>query len=400
LQPLREEILPIRCAQDVVVVEAAGREFILVGTAHVAQESVALVSEVIRAEQPDGVCIELDPRRYETLVAQQQFEALDLREVIRRRQLATLLVNLVLVAYQRRLGGKLGVLPGAEFLEAARVAEECGIPIELCDRDVRTTLRRAWAATPFFKKLWLLSSVLATLFERLEVSEEALRELRRRDVVTGLLREIGESFPYLKKALIDERDAYLAEKIRRTPGRKLVAVVGAGHVEGIRRNLMEGREIALEPLETLPPESRLWRAASWGIPLLIVGSLLAIAVLKGPQVAGENLLFWVLINGIPSAIGAVIAWAHPATIVISFASAPWTSLTPLIGVGTVAAFLEAYLRPPLVREFSSVFSDITTLRGWWRSRLLRVLLVFLLTSVGGVAGAWIGGAKIIASLFR
>lgn len=371
----------------------------LVGTAHISQESADLVREVIERESPDCVCVELDERRYEALSQPQSFEALDLKQVIRSQQLATLMLNLMLASYQKQLGLKLGVQPGSELLAAARTAEERGINVALCDRDVRVTLRRAWRSLSWLKKFTLLSSLLAGLFEKTELSEDDLRELRQQDVMSKLMQELGEAFPGLKTVLIDERDAFLATRIAQAPGRRVVAVVGAGHVEGIRQALREDRPVDLATLETVPPVSPAWKWVGWGIPALIVGSLVAIGLRHGAAAAGENLVFWILANGIPCAVGAVAALAHPVTIATAFVAAPITSLTPVIGAGYVTAFVQAYLKPPLVSEFREVSHDIASLRRWWSNRLIRIFLVFLFTTLGSLLGTWVGGAEIVSNLF-
>jgi pheromone shutdown-related protein TraB len=383
---------------DVRILRVDGREFVLVGTAHISRESVELVRHVIEQERPDCVCVELDERRHEALSQERSFETKDLREIIRQKQLSTLLINLVLASYQKRLGMKLGVTPGSELLEACRVAEDLGIPISLCDRDVRITLRRAWHALGLWQKLNLLTGVLASAFDAPEISEEELARIRQQDVLSELMNELGEAMPALKHALIDERDAYLAEKIRLTDGQKLVAVVGAGHVEGMARAIEERSAVNLDEIEEIPPVSQAWRWVGWGIPAIILGSILYIGYSQGFTAAGENALYWFLANAIPSGIGGVIALAHPATIAAAFFAAPFTSLTPVIGAGYVAAFVQTWMTPPRVEEFKSVGDDIATLSGWWRNRLLKILLAFLLTTAGSVVGTWVGGIEIVKNL--
>jgi len=384
---------------DVAVVTVDDRDFVLVGTAHISRESADLVRQVIEAERPDCVCIELDRQRYEALSHKHRFESLDLKEVIRNRQLSTLLINLILAAYQKQLGATLGVMPGTELLEAARVAEEQGVPIALCDREVRVTLRRAWGALSLWRKLELFTSLLGALFERPELSEDDLRALRQQDVVSKLMEELGEQFPALKSVLIDERDGYLARKIQTAAGRRVVAVVGAGHVGGIRRALLEKRDVDLAALDVVPPTSPVWKWLGWGIPALILAAIALIGWQKGPAAAGDNALFWVLVHGVPSLLGAAIALAHPITAIVAFVVAPFTSLTPVIGAGYVAAFAQVFLRPPRVHEFQSVSDDIRVPRRWWSNRLLRIFLVFLLVSLGSAFGTIVGGAKIFSSLF-
>jgi pheromone shutdown-related protein TraB len=386
--------------EDVQVLTVDGREIFLVGTAHVSQGSVDLVRQVIENEKPDCVCVELDDKRYQALSGRKRWESLDLKEIIKKKQLSTLLVNLILSSYQKKLGMQLGVMPGAELLQATREAEKHSIPVSLCDRDVRVTLRRAWHGTSFFKKGYLLATLLLSLFDTTELTEEKLEELKKKDVLSELMSELGEAMPVLKRVLIDERDIYLAEKIKMSAGRKLVAVVGAGHVEGIKKRIDEDHSKAMSEISKFPPVSSWVKALGWAIPLFIIGSLAAIGIQKGSSAAGANLLYWILANGIPSAIGALLAWAHPLTIASAFAAAPVTSLTPVIGAGYVTAFVQVMVRPPVVREFETVGEDMSTITGWWRNKLLRVFLAFLLPGFGSLIGTWIGGVEIISNLMH
>ncbi|MCI5146383.1 MAG: TraB family protein, partial [Candidatus Electrothrix sp. AR3] len=288
--------------------------------------------------------------------------------------------------------------PGTELLAAAKTAEKQDIPIDLCDRDVRITLRRAWKSTSFFKKGYMMASLMASLFDDTELDEEKLAELRQKDVLSELMNEIGEAMPAAKNALIDERDIFMAEKIKAAEGKRVVAVVGAGHMEGIKRVIAEDNSSRMEEISTIPPISKSWKILGWAIPIGILLSIAAIGFRQGAGEAGANALYWVLANGIPSAIGAVIAFAHPATILSAFAAAPITSLTPVIGAGYVCAFVQVMTQPPVVREFEGVGNDISTLRGWWQNRLLRIFLVFIMTGLGSSIGTWVGGYRIVTSL--
>jgi pheromone shutdown-related protein TraB len=384
---------------DVQVIHLGTREIILIGTAHISKDSVDLVRRVIKSETPDCVCVELDAKRYETLSKKKHWESLDLKEIIRKKQLSTLLLNLMLASYQKKLGNQLGVLPGTELLVAVKTAEGKGIPVALCDRDVRVTLRRAWHATSFFKKSYLLASLFAGLFDRTEITEEKLNELKKTDILSELMLELGQALPELKRVLIDERDTFLSERIKNAEGKQIVAVVGAGHVEGIKKALLEDRHAQMEEINVIPPVSPIWKVLGWSIPAVILTSLGAIAWNKGGNVAGDNIVYWILANGIPSSIGAMLALAHPLTIVSAFAAAPVTSLTPVIGAGYVTAFVQVLVQPPVVREFETVLEDMSTLIGWWKNKLLKVFLAFLLPGLGSMIGSWIGGYEIISNLF-
>ena len=385
---------------DVVVIPLADKTILLVGTAHISRQSADLVEQVISDEKPDTVCIELDEKRFAALSNRKRWENLDLKEIIKKKQLSTLLVNLILASYQKKLGGKLGVMPGTELLRAARIAEKNGIPVELCDREVRVTLRRAWHATSLWKKGFLVASLFASLFDTTELDEEKLAELRSKDVLSELMDELGNSLPDTKKALIDERDIFMAEKIKAADGQRIVAVVGAGHMQGMQRVIRENNRDIIEEINSIPPVSKLWKVVGWSIPAAILLSIAAIGFRQGAGEAAANALFWILANGIPSAIGAVLAWAHPATILSAFAAAPITSLTPVIGAGYVCAFVQVMTRPPVVKEFENVGSDIGRIRGWWQNKLLRIFLVFIMTGLGSSIGTWVGGYRIFTNLFQ
>ena len=385
--------------EDVERLEIDGREFILVGTAHISQQSADLVRKVIEEESADTVCIELDEKRYKALTEKNKWENLDLKTIIRQKQLSTLLINLLLASYQKRLGKKLGVNPGLELLEAANTANELKIPIELCDRDVRISLRRAWNSLSFFKKMQLMTSGLAGVFEEQDISEEQLAELRQKDVLNEMMQELGKAMPDLKRVLIDERDSYITEKMRQAPGTKIISIVGAGHMQGILTKLKENSNTDLKNIEVIPPTSPVWKVVGWGIPVLILSAIGYIGYSKGLTQAGNNALYWFLANGIPSALGTLAAFGHPLAILSAFLGAPFTSLSPLIGAGYVAAFVQAYFKPPIVAEIQSVSDDASHPGRWWSNKFLRVFLVFILASLGSAIGTWVGGAKIISNLF-
>ncbi len=385
-------------SSDVSVLHHGEKTVVLIGTAHISRTSVALVGEVITNERPDAVCLELDDRRYAAMSDEKRWQSLDLKAVIKNKQLSTLLISLLMASYQKRLGNQLGVTPGAELLAAATTAKEHHIPVHLCDRDIRITLRRAWKSTSFFRKLYFLSSLLAGLFDHEKIDEKKLEAMKNHDSLGEIMAELGESLPELKRVLIDERDCYLSEKIKATPGNRIVAVVGAGHVPGITQCWPEDLRHRLADIIRIPPVSTGWKAVGWLIPILILSAIGFIGYRHGAQAAGENIIYWILANGIRAAIGAVLALAHPLTTLSAFAAAPFTSLTPVIGAGYVTAFVQVLVCPPVVREFETVAEDIASWFGWWRNKLLRVLLVFLLTSLGSAIGTYVGGYEIFKNL--
>lgn len=386
-------------SSDIRKLFLSGREILLVGTAHISQESTDLVRRVIDEEKPDTVCVELDEGRLQALSEPNRWKSLNLKDVIRRKQLATLVVNLVLSSYQKRMGMQTGVQPGAELQAAVVEARERGMEVVLADRDVKVTLKRAWACTPWYRKFKLLGGLLESVFDRSEVSEEQLREIREQDTLSALMNDFGKTFPELKKVLISERDQFLAERIRSAPGQKVVAVVGAGHLQGIQSILESNEAVPAESeLTHIPPPHPVWAWIGWGIPALLVLSLVLTVYLKGFQVAADNALYWVLMTGAPAAFGTALALAHPFTILVAFVMAPLTTLHPLIGVGFFTALTQAYWMPPRVHEMESVAEDFWKPSRWWKNRLTRVFLAFLLPGLPTTVGSIMGGWKIFSTL--
>lgn len=394
-----ESVVESKHGSDVVELSIKGKKYLLIGTAHISKESADLVRKVIEDEKPDVVCVELDEKRYQSLNNKKKWQELDLKSVIKEKQLSTLLINILLSSYQKKLGEKLGVNPGVELLEAANTAKENNIPIELCDRDVRVTLRRAWKSMSLWQKMKFLTAGLAGVFEKEELNEEKLKELRQKDMLNEMMSELGKAMPVLKKVLIDERDIYLSQKIKEAKGNKIVAVVGAGHLNGIIERMESNKDEDLAKYDVIPPVSPIWKGIGYAIPALIIGAIIYIGITKGSQAASDNAIYWILANGIPSALGSAIAWGHPLTILVSFIIAPFTSLTPLIGAGYVAAFVQLMLVPPKVKEFETVSTDVLKAKNWWKNRLLRILLVFLLASLGSALGTYVGLFQIIKNLF-
>ncbi len=369
------------------IVQKDGKEFFLVGTAHISKESKDLVAKSIADLQPDTVCVELDEGRLRSLEDPERWKKTDLRKIIRERQLGTLVANLVLGSYQKRMGMQTGVRPGAELYEAVLEARKADIPLVLADRDVKVTLRRTWSMTPWYRKLSLVASLFSSLFDKTEVSEEELKRIREKDSLSTMMQEFGDAFPEVKTVLIDERDAYLASRIRNAPGNKVLAVVGAGHVAGIR-NIIEN-EVPLpceEELCKIRPSSPIFKIFGWAVTAAIVLSILFVGYHSGMEKAGELTLNWFLLTGGGAMLGAIVAGAHPLAILTALVAAPFTGLTPLIGVGFFVALVQVYMRPPRVEEFETVSEDIWKVSRWWKNRLTRVILCFLLPGFPAIIG--------------
>ena len=389
-RPLKVQVMDqeqIAQSADITRLNLDGREILLVGTAHVSQASVDIVIQAIQDEDPDTVCVELDEQRHKALRNPRHWESLNLTQVLRKGQAPFLLANLVLSAFQKRMGLQTGVKPGAELAAAAETAEDLDKQVCLVDREIRTTLLRAWRTASLWKKLNLMASLLASMFDSREIDEEELARLRQSDTLTAMLDEMAEFLPSVKRILVDERDTYMADKIRKAPGKKIMAVVGAAHIPGITRQIHEEIDPdTIAEISTIPQKSSFSKLVPWMIPAVVV-LLFVVGFLSGnTDKMADAAIAWVLANGLLSALGALIALGHPLTILSAFVAAPLTSLNPTIGAGFVTGLVQASLVQPQVRDLEKVGEDISTTSGWWRNRLTRVLLVFLLSSLGSAIG--------------
>ena len=373
-----------------------GKKILLIGTAHISQSSVDEVNTVINQVQPDTVCIELCSSRYQAMLAKDQWKNMDIFKVIREGKSFLLFANLIMTAFQKRLGSKLGVKPGAEMFEAANVAEKLNSELVLADRDVKITLQRTWRGMRFWGKMKVLGQLLASLFIREEISKEEIEKLKESDALSEAMKMLAEQSPEMKRILIDERDQYMAEKIRQSMGKLVVAVVGAGHVKGLTAELENKHNLA--ELESVPPTGKAVAWLKWGIPALIIALIVYGFFTVDTDVSIEMIQRWVLINGTLSALGTAAAFGHPITIAVAFIAAPFTSLNPTIAAGWVAGLVEALLRKPQVRDFENLADDITHLRGFWQNNITRILLVVIFANLGSAIGTFAGGFAIATLL--
>ena len=378
------------------------REIILVGTAHVSRDSVEEVSRVIRSEQPGRVCVEIDAARYRTMTEGQSWTSLDLGQVLRQKKGFLLLANLVLASFQRRMGAELGVQPGEEMKAAAQTAEELGIPYSFADREVTITLRRAWAGSSLWNKNKMLAALVTSAVSREKLNEEEIERLKKRSALDDMMEELAGFLPSVKQVLIDERDRYLATRIFEAQEQKIVAVVGAGHVKGIAawlERLADGKaSLDITDLDQVPELGRVRKLVPWIIPVAI-GALIVTGFFRGGWHGALELLWkWILVNGGLAAVGSLIAFAHPLTLLVAFVGAPIATLNPFVGIGMLTGVVEAFLRKPRVSDFENLSDDIQSFRGFYRNRVTHILLVFLLSSVGGMIGNFIALPYLVAHL--
>lgn len=373
------------------------KEFILIGTAHVSRQSAEQVKEIIEAEQPDTVCIELDEQRYKAITEGNKWKETDIFKVIKEKKASLLLMNLAISSFQNRMAKQFNIQPGQEMIQGINSAKEVGANLVLADRNIQTTFSRIWGNLGFMGKSQLLTSVFMSIFSKEEISEEEMEQMKSKDMLNSVLAEFTESFPKLKKPLIDERDQYLAQKIRKAPGKKIVAVLGAAHIPGITQEIY--KEHDLNKLTALPPKPKWPKVVGWLIPLLIIG-LIVYTFFANPEAGLQQTISWFLWTGSLAAVGTIAALGHPLAVLTSFVAAPLTALHPLLAVGWFSGAVQAYMRRPSVRDFETLSEDVFTVKGFWDNKVTRVLLVIVLANIGGSIGTFIGGADVIKTFFQ
>jgi len=389
--------------QDRVRVSVDGREIVLVGTAHVSQDSIADVRRIIEEEHPDRICVELDEGRHLSLTQGSGWQNLNIGKVIREGKGFLLLANLVLSSFQRRLGKDLGVKPGEEMLAAIQLAQSQGIPHSLCDRSIQVTLRRAWGRTRLWGKLKMLAVMTASVFSDEKLTAEDIEKLKQKDVLASMLEELSAYLPAVKEVLIDERDRYLAARICQSPGSRIVAVVGAGHLSGIQAHITaiaENRETSdVDSLDELPRRGWAGRLLPWAIPAAIIALFCLGFIRAGWSMSLQMFWRWLLIHGGLAAVGSLLAFAHPLTILIAFVLAPIGTLNPFGKIGLFTGVAEAFLRRPRVKDVEALSEDVMTFRGFYRNRVTHILIVFFLSTLGAAIGNIIS-IPILASFLR
>lgn len=384
----------------------AGARLTLLGTAHVSRASEEEVCAMLRSGDYDAVAVELCRSRYTALIDPKSLSQMDLFSVIRQQRVYMVVANLALSAYQQRLADQFGIEPGAEQRAAIRVAKELGLPVLLIDREIGTTLKRISANLSWWKRYTLFTGLLAAMLTSEKVTEDEIERLKEGDVLETTFAEFAHDRRDLFVPLIEERDRYMAARLRseaeRVGAKRVLAVVGAGHMKGIAESLERDATepaVVTRELESIPPPSRWPHILGWGLVILILAGF-AFGFSQSTTLGWGLVVAWVVINGGLCALGALLAGGHPLTVVSAFLAAPLTSLNPTIGAGMVTGAVELSMRKPRVGDFSSLRLDVATLRGWWHNRVARVFLVFLLSTLGSGIGTYVAGFHIADQLFR
>ncbi|MGM0827508.1 MAG: TraB/GumN family protein [Bacillota bacterium] len=378
--------------KNITRIHMDGKEYILIGTAHVSRQSAVQVKEVIEAEQPDTVCVELDEPRYQSIVEGDKWKDTDIFQVIKDKKATLLLMNLAIGSFQRRMAKQFGIKPGQEMIQGIESAKETGAELVLADRNIQITFSRIWNSVGFSGKAKLITQIIYSIFSTDTITEEELEKIKSQDMLDSMLNEFTQVFPKLKTPLIDERDQYLAQKIKDAPGEKIVAVLGAAHVPGITKEIY--KEHNLEKLNERPAKSKWPKIIGWAIPVMIL-AVIAYTFISNPDAGIQQGISWILWNGGFSALGVAIGMGHPLAILTAFIAAPFTSLNPLLAAGWFAGFVQAYFRRPNVGDFDSLSEDVLSVKGFWRNKVTRILLIVVLANLGSTLGTVIGGADVV-----
>lgn len=384
-----------------------GVNLLLLGTAHVSKKSAEVVQSLIDTGEFDTVAIELDELRYQAITDENRYKNLDLISIIKNKQTGLIATNLAMSAYQNRLAEQLGVEPGAEMKQAIHSAKEHDLNLWKIDRSVGITMKRTWRSLRFVEKMNLVFG-FGGFFEKEEISEKEIEKLKSGDMLESTFNDFSENSESLYKSLIDERDQFMAARLKQSliqnksaehAVKNVLVVIGAGHLKGLT-NYLEQKQDAnqtINQLNTLPPKSKWVKILPWLITLVILTGF-AWGFSKNTDLGFDLIKTWFIYNGILSGIGAAIAGGHPLTILSAVLAAPFTSLNPTIAAGMVAALVETMIRKPKIHQFEALQQDAMHLRGWWKNPVTRVLLVFLLTNLGSAVATWVSGFKIFNQL--
>jgi len=390
--------------QPVREITRDGVHYVLLGTAHVSRASVEAVTEMAGSGEFDSIAVELCPARHQALTKQQQWKDMDIYRIIRERKAGLVMANLALGAYQRRIAEQFGIEPGAELKAAADAAVEHDLPLQLVDRDLATTLKRSYRAVPWYKRMVLTTGLVMSTVSSEEIDEEQIEKLKEGDILESTFTEFAQQSPELYEALIGERDRFMAARLRQenrdNAGKRILVVIGAGHLEGLAKHLATGQQdpdSEVGNLSKLPPPRHWPKFIPWIIAALVLTGFW-IGFSRSPELGWQLVTLWVLINGGLAALGALIARAHPLTILSAMVAAPLTSLNPAVAAGMVTGAIESWLRKPKVSDLERLRDDATTIKGWFKNPATRILLVFFFSNLGSAIGTWVAGFQIFDAL--
>ncbi|HET8898528.1 MAG TPA: TraB/GumN family protein [Rhodanobacteraceae bacterium] len=391
--------------QPVARVHRDGVEYVLLGTAHVSRASVEAVNAILDAEPFDAVAIELCDSRARAMRDPDAFKRMDLFQVIRQGKVGMVAASLVLSSYQKRLAEQFGIEPGAEMKAGMDGAAARELPLWLVDREIGTTLKRCWRGLGFGDRMQLLLGLIASVFEREDIAEEDIEKLKQGDLMEGAFAEFAKESAPLYHGLIAERDSYMAASLREHAAdaptvRRVLVVIGAGHLAGTRQEIeTQQQDPATQraALTVIPPASRWPKYLAIGV-LVAIFAAIGWAFHRSAAHGAEALKWWVLLTGGGAALGALISAAHPLSILAAFVAAPLKPFRPGVPAGAVSALAECWLRRPRVGDFDTLRDDLVHASGWWKNRVARTFMIFMLVNLGTMAGEYAAGFHIVTSL--
>lgn len=376
------------------------KEIILIATAHVSKESAQLVEETLLTEMPDSVCIELDDDRYHSMMNPKQYNDTDLVKIIKDKKAVYLLANTLLSSYQKKLAEQLDTEVGLEMKTAIEIAHEHNLNIVNADRNIKTTFTRIWRSLNLKDKIGLISMLLDSALddEDTELSADDVNELLEEDMLQAAMGLLESEVPTIKTILLDERDQYLAYKIKNAPGEKIVAVLGGAHVPGVLKEIDKKQNVAA--ITNIPPKSISGQVFKWGFTVALILLLLSPFITQGTTAGVHSLIRWSLWSGSLAAVATLLVGGHILSALSAFFTAPLAALHPLIAVGMIAGIVEATLRKPTVADVNNISEDISSLRGWRHNRFIKALVIVFAANIGSIIGQTIGGFGIFSRLFK
>ena len=377
------------------ILEINGKTLILIGTAHISEQSVQEVRDTLESTQADTIAIELDDERYKAMNETQDWQKMDIVQIIKKKKVGFLFAQMILSSYQRKIAQKLDLKLGEEMNVAIQHAKLNDKKLLLIDRNIQTTLLRIWRGLGWFEKIKMLTELLASLFEN-DVKEEDIERLKEGDLLQSALQEVSKQFPQIAEALIFERDRIMAYKLAHAKGPTIIAVVGAAHVPGIIANL--ANENSINDLLKVP-EKKKNTLLAWLFPAFLV-LLMGLTIMNAPDMAFTTILRFILINGSLAALGTLIALGHPLSILTAFVMAPLGVLSPFLATGWFAGLTEAWVRKPQVHDFMNLQTDVLKISGFWRNRVARILLVVILANLFASLGSIVYSIDLIQNLFK
>ena len=365
-----------------------GKQIILIGTAHVSRQSAKLVEDTIHEQTPDTICVELCETRLASLKDADRWRNMDIVKVIKEKKALMLFMNLLLASFQKKMADKFDIKPGQEMINAIRSAEKINACLVPADREIQVTLSRVWRGMGFWEKIKFITSLIFSFGAAEDIKEEDIEKMKQEDILQTILSDVKKTHPIIEKVLINERDQFLAEKIRTAPGEKIVAVVGAAHAPGIKRYLASNDKIDLAELNRIPPAGKTGQILKWLIPAVILFLVAMGFSMKGESIGADMIWVWIIAHSLLAGIGALLALAHPLSILSAILVAPFSPLNPIIKVGWVSGLVEAFTKKPKVKDLEAIPHDISSIKGFWRNNVTRILLVVVFTNLGSSIGTF------------